>query len=104
MTYYAYGEITLKHQDWVEEYLGKINQFIGKHRGIVLSRTIRMEKIEGARVLPTNVILVEFPDRRSAIRFFEDPDYQPLRQLRLDGATSEFTLFPSEDLAVIGTQ
>ena len=104
MTYYAYGEITLKHQDWIEEYLGKINQFIGKHRGIVLSRTIRMMKIEGARVLPTNVILVEFPDRSSAIRFFEDPDYQPLRQLRLDGATSEFTLFPSEDLVEIGTQ
>jgi len=104
MTYYAYGEITLKHQDWIEEYLGKINQFIEKHRGTVLSRTKRMEKIEGARVLPTNVILVEFPDRSSAIRFFEDPDYQPLRQLRLDGATSEFTLFPSEDLVEIGTQ
>ncbi|MBT7449230.1 MAG: DUF1330 domain-containing protein, partial [Rhodospirillaceae bacterium] len=39
MTYYAYGEITLKHQDWIEEYLGKINQFIKKHRGTVLSRT-----------------------------------------------------------------
>ena len=104
MAYYAYGEITLERQDWIEEYLGKINQFIEKHRGIVLSRTTRMEKVEGARALPTNVILVEFPDRSAAICFFEDPDYQPLRQLRLEGATSEFTLFPSEDLAVIGTQ
>ena len=104
MTYYAYGEITLKNQDWVEEYLGKINQFIERHHGTVLSRTIRMEKVEGDRALSTNVILVEFSDRNAAICFFEDPDYQPLRQLRLDGATSEFTLFPSEDLTVIGTQ
>ncbi len=103
MAYYVYGDITLKHQEWVEEYLSKINQFIEKHRGIVLSRTIKMEKLEGARSLPTNVILVEFPDRNSAISFFEDPDYQPLRKLRLDGATSEFTLFPSEDLVVVGT-
>ena len=101
MAYYVYGDIVLKHQDWVEEYLSKINQFIEKHRGIVLSRTIRMEKIEGVRPLPTNVILVEFPDRSSAVSFFEDTEYQPLRQLRLDGATSEFTLFPAEDLAEI---
>ena len=104
MTYYAYGEITLKHQDWVEKYLEKINQFIEKHRGIVLSRTIKMEKIEGTRPLPTNVILIKFPDRSAAINFFEDPDYQPLRQLRIDGATSEFTLFPSEDIAAVGSQ
>ena len=104
MTYYAYGDITLKHQDWLEEYLEKINYFIEKHHGTVLSRTIKMEKIEGSRPLPTNVILIEFPDRSAAINFFEDPEYQPLRQLRIDGATSEFTLFPFEDLAIVGSQ
>ncbi len=100
MTYYAYGDITLKHTRWVEEYLREINAFIERHGGRVLSRSIRMEKIEGDRPLPTNVILVEFPDRDAALAFFDDPDYQPLRRLRRDGAVSEFTLFPAEDLAV----
>ena len=102
MTYYVYGEITLKHQDWVEAYLQNINAFIEKHGGQVLSRTIRMEKVEGRRVLPTNVILLQFSDRESALSFFDDPEYQQLRQLRIDGATSEFILFPAEDLAVVG--
>jgi uncharacterized protein (DUF1330 family) len=104
MTCYVYGDITLKHQDWVMEYLGRINGFIVKHGGRVLSRTIKMEKIEGDRPLPTNVILVAFPDREAALAFFNDPAYQPLRQLRIDGAISEFTLFPGEDLAVSGLE
>ena len=98
MKYYAYGDITLKHREWVKEYLGSVNSFIERHGGRVLSRTTKMEKLEGTRALPTNVILVEFPDRQSAFDFLEDPAYQPLRKLRMDGADSEFTLFPAEDL------
>jgi len=101
MTYYAYGEITLKHANWVKEYVEKINPFISKHGGRVLSRTIKMEKLEGDRALPTNVILVEFPERASAFEFMNDPDYQPLRKLRIDGSISEFMIFPAEDLAAM---
>ncbi len=101
VVYYAYGEIFLKQFDWVKEYTSKINSFIEAHGGRVLSRSINMEKIEGDRSLPTNVILIEFPSRDAALGFFDDPAYQPLRQLRIDGAISEFTLFPKEDLATM---
>ena len=97
--HYVYGDIYLTDSAWVSEYLGRINSFIEKHGGRVLSRSINMEKVEGEREIPTNVILLEFPNRSAALKFFEDPDYQPLRQLRIDGAISEFTLFPAEDLA-----
>ena len=46
----------------------------------------------------TNVILIEFADRKSAFDFFEDPDYQPLRHSRQSGSVSKFTLFPGEDI------
>lgn len=101
MTHYVYGDIYLKQPDWIEEYLRDINSFIEKHGRRVLSRTIKMEKVEGDRELPTNVILVEFPTREAALGFFEDPDYQPLRKLRRDGAISEFAMFPAEDLAML---
>ena len=94
------GEITLKSDDWISEYITKINAFIEKHGGKVLSRSIEMENIEGERPLPTNVILIEFPSRQSALSFFDDPDYQPLRLLRQAGSNSEFILFPAEDLAL----
>ena len=102
MTYYVYGDIYLKHTEWVDEYLRNINSFIERHKGIVLSRSINMEKVEGDREIPSNVILVEFPNREAALNFFNDPTYQSLRKLRLEGATSEFTMFPSEDLATLG--
>ena len=102
MTYYVYGEIYLKHTEWVDEYLSNINSFIERHKGIVLSRSLNMEKVEGDREIPSNVILVEFSNRKAALNFFSDPAYQSLRKLRLEGATSEFTLFPSEDLAILG--
>ena len=102
MKYFVYGDIYLHNGDWVEEYISGINAFIEKHDGKVLSRSINMEKVEGDRDLPTNVILVEFPNKQAALNFFEDPKYQPLRQTRLDGAVSEFTLFPAVDLALFG--
>ena len=100
MRYFVYGEVTLKQQEWVKTYLSEINGFIEKHQGKVLSRSINMEKVEGKRSLPTNVILVEFPNRECITNFFNDPEYQPIRQLRLSGAFNEFTLFPAEDLAL----
>jgi uncharacterized protein (DUF1330 family) len=100
MKCYVYGEVTLKTREWVGAYLARINPFISKHGGIVLSRSIGMHKIEGERPLPTNVILVEFASREQALAFFADPEYQPLRRLRTDGSVSEFTLFPAEDLAL----
>ena len=99
MTYFVMGEITLKTDDWIIEYVTNINSFIEKHGGNVLSRSLGMESIEGERALPTNVILIEFPCRESALSFFKDPDYQPLRQLRRTGSISEFIMFPAEDLA-----
>lgn len=103
MKHFVYGDIYVRNDDWVEEYLQDINSFIQKHDGKVLSRSIKMEKIEGDRELPTNVILIEFPNRQAALDFFEDPMYQPLRQLRREGAVSEFSMFPAEDLALLFT-
>jgi uncharacterized protein (DUF1330 family) len=98
------SDIYLRNGNWVEGYIRDINAFIEKHDGKVLSRSLKMEKVEGDRDLPTNVILVEFPNRQAALNFFEDPIYQPLRQSRLNGSVSEFTLFPAEDLALFGAQ
>ena len=101
MKYYMYGDIYLRNDNWVQGYLEGINHFIEKHNGVVLSRSLNVERLEGDRELPTNVVLFEFPDRQSAIDFLEDPDYQTLRTRRINGSASEFVLFPSEDLVSV---
>ena len=96
--YYTFGEVTLTSQTWVREYLTHINGFIERHGGRVLSRSINMEKREGDRALPTNVILIEWPSKEAADACFNDPDYQPLKAKRQAGSKSEFVGFPAEDL------
>lgn len=98
--YYAYREITLKNQDWVLEYLRNIGPFIVKNRGVVLSRSINMRRLEGEIPLPTNVILIGFPSKEDADAFFGDAEYQPLRSKRVAGSISLFTGFPAEDLSL----
>lgn len=96
--FYSFGEVTLINDGWVRDYLTHINGFIEKHGGKVLARTVKMEKREGERDMPTNVILIEWPSREAAIAMFDDPDYRPLRDRRQAGSKSEFYLFPAEDL------
>jgi uncharacterized protein (DUF1330 family) len=96
--YYTFGEVILTSQDWVREYLTHINGFIERHGGRVLSRTVNMDKREGERALPTNVILIEWPSKDAADACFNDPDYQPLKARRQAGSKSEFVGFPAEDL------
>lgn len=100
MKYYAMGELTVTDRGWVGEYLADINGFIEKHGGRVLSRSIRVERMEGERPLPTNVVLIEFPSRDAVIAFIDDPEYRPLRDKRRAGSKSEFLIFPAEDLAL----
>jgi len=99
MTYYIMGEVTVRTPEWIRPYVKDINAFIAKHGGRVLSRSVNMEAFEGRPTLPTNVVLIEFPSREAATRFFEDPDYRPLRDLRRDGSRSDFIGFPAEDLS-----
>lgn len=96
--YYTFGEVTLTNREWVRDYLTHINGFISKHGGVVLSRSVNMDKREGERALPTNVILIEWPSRDAADACFDDPDYQPLKARRQAGSRSEFVDFPAEDL------
>lgn len=97
--YYSFGEVTLSDDGWVREYLATVNGHIEKHGGRVLARTVNMERSEGERPLPTNVILVEWPSREAALAMIDDPDYQPLKAKRQAGSRAEFYLFPAEDLA-----
>ncbi|HYL86743.1 MAG TPA: DUF1330 domain-containing protein [Candidatus Angelobacter sp.] len=99
MKYYLIGEIEVKDQSWVQDYVKNVTGMVERSGGRYLARTPQIEKLEGERKpLPMWVIL-EWPSREAAVRFYESEEYKPYRQRRTAGARNEFMLVAGEDVA-----
>jgi len=68
---------------------------IEKHGGMVTHRIADFEVVEGDWC-PNRMLIVEFPDKAAAKAFIDDPEYQPLKELRLRTASSLMVLGNSE--------
>lgn len=63
-----------------EEYVPGVMPFVRKHGGEVLAGGLQAEAAEGDP--PNSTVLIRFPDAAAAWSFLDDPDYQPVRELR----------------------
>jgi uncharacterized protein (DUF1330 family) len=99
MKYYLVAELTVHDPSWVADYVTAVITLIEKHGGRLLARTPTIERLEGNRMQPQSVVLVEWPSREAAIDFYESKAYQPYRERRRAGADSQMFLFAGEDIA-----
>ena len=99
MRYYAIVEIDITDQSWVADYVKNVTPMLERHGGRYLARTSKIERIEGDRKLPQVVVLVEFPSKEAAERFYGSGEYRPYLELRKAGGKNEFLLFAGEDMA-----
>jgi len=83
----------------VAEYVKNVTPMVEQHGGRYLTRTSKVEKIEGEKKAPQIVVLMEWPSKEAAVGFYESEEYRPYRQSRLQGASNEFILVPAEDIA-----
>jgi len=91
MPAYLIVDIDVKNPQEFEAYREALPGFIEKHGGKYLVRSVDHEVLEGDWV-PTRLILFEFPDRASTDNFFKDPDYQPLKKLRHESASTNLVV------------
>lgn len=63
------------------DYVAHVTPLVAKHGGKALALTSSPDVREGSWPAGRNVLL-EFPDRESAVAWYEDPDYAPLIKLR----------------------
>ena len=98
MKYYVIGEIEITDQSWVPDYVKNVTGMVERWGGRYLARTPKVEKIEGARMPLPMVVVVEWPSKETAVKFYESEEYRPYRQNRLAGAKNEFLLVAGEDL------
>jgi uncharacterized protein (DUF1330 family) len=64
-----------------EDYKAEAPAVIRKHGGEYVVRGGRFEIVEGDWK-PNRVVILRFPNMASAKAFIDDPEYQPLKQLR----------------------
>ncbi len=89
----AYFIVEIDVQDAVafEEYRKQVPAIIAKYGGRYLVRGGRTETLEGDWH-PKRVVVLEFPSLEQAKKFYDSPEYRPLKALRLRAATSKLLL------------
>lgn len=98
MKYYFIGEIEVKDQSWVPDYVSNVTGLVERRGGRYLARTPKIEKIEGERKPLPMCVILEWPSKEAAVSFYESEEYRPYRQNRIAGAKNEFLLVAGEDV------
>ncbi|MSP48296.1 MAG: DUF1330 domain-containing protein [Alphaproteobacteria bacterium] len=90
MPAYIIGEIEITDPDAYKRYTARTPDVIAKYGGRFVVRGGNGEAIEGAA--PNRVVVIEFPDRAAARRFYDAPDYQEILKIRLGASKGRMIL------------
>jgi uncharacterized protein (DUF1330 family) len=91
MTAFVVFEVTITDSSWQDKYLEPTAKIVANHGGRYLALGTP-EKIEGDRMVPSALVILEFPSVNAAKNWHADPEYQPLIELRRNGSISEALL------------
>ena len=99
MTVYLIADIKVTNDGWVPEYATNVHILVEKHGGRYLSRSGKIETLEGADKDSTLIAILEFPIREALDNFATDPEYAPYGQARQAGSVSNFHVIDDTDIA-----
>lgn len=99
MTAFLIAEVKVTDDAWVPDYAAKVHDIAARHGGRYLSRSGKIETLEGETTDETLIALIQFPDRASAHAFANDPDYAPFSKARQEGSVSHFRVIDDSDIA-----
>jgi uncharacterized protein (DUF1330 family) len=97
--HYTHVACTPRTFDWIDDYVATVPELISKHGGRYLYRSTEFDSVEMPNAMSTTfMVLIEWPDPESAASFYDDPDYQTLKQARMAGSdTRWFNIAESTD-------
>ena len=95
MKAYLILDLAITDLEKFNKYILEIPAFISKHLGKYLVRGVVPTVVEGDWT-PERVVVIEFPTKENAENFLNDPEAQPLFELRHNTTTSKLILAESE--------
>jgi uncharacterized protein (DUF1330 family) len=94
MSAYLVVDTKINNPTKYEEYKKLAKPIAEKYGGVYRVRGGAIDLRENALWTPTRMVIVEFPDVRSARAFLDSEEYAPVKAIRLSNA--ECTLFIAE--------
>jgi len=94
MSAYLIVNIAVEDAELYEEYKAKVPAFVRRYGGEYLARGGNTVVIEGDWK-PQRLVVFRFPDLASVQGMFDDPEYQPLKELRQRAAKSQIVAIES---------
>ena len=91
MPAYLIVDIDVEDPEGFEAYRQEVPRLVEKHGGKYLVRGGEHEVLEGDWV-PTRLVMFQFPDRASVDNLMKDPEYQPLKKLRHETASTNLVV------------
>lgn len=89
-------EADIQDPSWVPGYLENVTAIVAKFGGRYLTRSPRPEMLEGGN-LPQFCVVAEFANIDDAKTFYNSDEYQPFKQLRLQGSIGRMLMVPVEN-------
>lgn len=99
MSVYLIADIKITDDAWVPSYATHVHDLVAQHDGKYLARCGNVQTIEGPELDTSILALIEFPSRRAAAAFVEDPAYAPFAQARKAGSVSHIHIIDDSDVA-----
>lgn len=87
----AYFIASVKSHDhgWIADYQANVPQIVTRFGGELVCRATDFERFEGEGDSPDYTVIFRFPSLEDVRAFMACPDYEPFRQARMAGATSD---------------
>ena len=94
--YYLMGDVDIHNMDEYKIYMENTKSIIESYGGEYLVRGGDIDVKDNQLWKPTRMVLVRFPDKESADKFYQSDEYKPFREIRHKNANS--TIFLVEGL------
>jgi uncharacterized protein (DUF1330 family) len=91
MAAYVIANVDIKDAALFEQYRKQVPDTLARHGGRYLVRGGQHEKLEGAWT-PSRLVVLEFPTREQARRWYESEEYREPKALRMKCALTDVVL------------
>ena len=95
--YYLLVDVDIHNIDEYKKYLNKVKPMVEKFGGKYLIKGGEIDAKETDLWKPTRIVLVQFPNKISALNWYNSEEYRPLKNLRLNNATSNILFIEGVD-------
>lgn len=100
MPAYFICTMTVNDPETYRKYTALTPATLERHGGRFLTRGDAVETVEGGPVLDERMVILEFPDRETALAWYHDADYQSASAFRRLASTGRMILQAGRDNSV----